>query len=105
VDASITPKRSAEKRPFDIELAMPRLREAIRPFPKAALFALAEEGFDAPFELLMACITTHPELQRLRLWTLFTRDAHGLYRQFGFAEPRHPERVMEIITHPYASPA
>jgi len=56
VDASITPKRSAEKRPFDMELAMPRLREAIRPFPQAALFALAEEGFDAPFELLMACI-------------------------------------------------
>jgi endonuclease-3 len=56
VDASVNPKRSAEKRLFAIELAMPRLREAIRPFPKAALFALAEEGFDAPFELLMACI-------------------------------------------------
>ena len=56
MNVSVTPKRDAEKRPFDIELAIPRLREAIRPFPKAALFALAEEGFDAPFELLMACI-------------------------------------------------
>ena len=56
MDASVPQKRGAEKRPFDIELAMPRLHEAIRPFPKAALFALAEEGFDAPFELLMACI-------------------------------------------------
>lgn len=44
---------------------------------------------------LMACITTHPELQRLRLWTLFTRDAHGLYRQYGFHEARLPERLME----------
>ena len=44
---------------------------------------------------LMACITTHPELQRLRLWTLFTRDAHGLYRQYGFQAARHPERLME----------
>jgi endonuclease-3 len=56
VDASVTETSSAEKRPFDIELAIPRLREAIRPFPKAALFALAEEGFNTPFELLMACM-------------------------------------------------
>src|SRR5258708_13963927 len=26
---------------------------------------------------IMACITSHPELQNLRLCTLFTRDAHG----------------------------
>jgi GNAT superfamily N-acetyltransferase len=44
---------------------------------------------------LMACITTHPDLQGLRLWTLFTRDAHGLYRQYGFHEARYPERLME----------
>lgn len=44
---------------------------------------------------LMACITTHPDLQGLRLWTLFTRDAHGLYRQYGFDEARYPERLME----------
>jgi GNAT superfamily N-acetyltransferase len=44
---------------------------------------------------LMACIAAHPDLQGLRLWTLFTRDAHGLYQQYGFAEPRFPERLME----------
>jgi len=44
---------------------------------------------------LMACITSHPELQNLRLWTLFTRDAHGLYRRHGFAEARYPDRLME----------
>lgn len=44
---------------------------------------------------LMACITTHPELQGLRLWTLFTRDAHDLYRQYGFREARYPDRLME----------
>jgi GNAT superfamily N-acetyltransferase len=44
---------------------------------------------------LMACITSHPELQNLRLWTLFTRDAHGLYRQHGFREARYPDRLME----------
>ena len=46
---------------------------------------------------LMAAIMAHPELQELRRWTLFTRDAHGLYRQYGFREPRHPERLMEVF--------
>jgi len=44
---------------------------------------------------IMECITSHPELQNLRLWTLFTRDAHGLYRQYGFGEPRYKDRLME----------
>jgi len=44
---------------------------------------------------LMACIASHADLQRLRLWTLFTRDAHGLYRQYGFGEPRYANRLME----------
>jgi len=52
---------------------------------------------------LMAAITSHPELQGLRRWTLFTRDAHGLYQQYGFREPRHPERLMERLDAcPYA---
>ncbi|MGH7369084.1 MAG: GNAT family N-acetyltransferase [Candidatus Rokuibacteriota bacterium] len=44
---------------------------------------------------IMACATSHPELQDLRLWALFTRDAHGLYRQFGFQAARYPDRLME----------
>jgi GNAT superfamily N-acetyltransferase len=52
---------------------------------------------------IMACITGHPELQNLRLWTLFTRDAHGLYRQHGFRAARYPERLMERRSErPYA---
>ena len=46
---------------------------------------------------LMAAIMSHPELQGLRRWTLFTRDAHGLYQQYGFGEGRHPERLMEVF--------
>jgi endonuclease-3 len=48
--------KDAEKRPFDIDLAVTRLREAVRPFPKAALFELAAAGFNSPFELLVACM-------------------------------------------------
>jgi len=45
---------------------------------------------------LMSCIKAHPELQGLRRWALATRDAHGLYKQFGFTEVKAPERWMEI---------
>jgi endonuclease III len=44
------------KQPFDINLMMRRIREAVRPFPQAAMFELAAEGFTSPFEQLVACI-------------------------------------------------
>ena len=47
-------------------------------------------------KFLMECIFRHPELQGLRRWTLLTRDAHGLYAQFGFRPLAHPERFMEL---------
>jgi endonuclease-3 len=47
---------AAELRPFDIDEAIRRLRRAVAPFPKAALFELAEDGFGSVFELLVACV-------------------------------------------------
>lgn len=44
------------KQPFDIDVVMGRIREAVRPYPKAAMFELFDEGFDTPFEQLVACI-------------------------------------------------
>ena len=35
---------SDAKRPFDFKIAIPRLREAVRPFPRAAMFELAARG-------------------------------------------------------------
>jgi len=45
---------------------------------------------------LMECILAHPELQGLRRWVLVTRDAHGLYRRFGFHELEQSDRWMEL---------
>src|SRR5579862_337830 len=45
---------------------------------------------------LMGVIMNHPELVNFRCWMLRTRDAHSLYRKFGFAALEYPERVMEI---------
>jgi GNAT superfamily N-acetyltransferase len=46
---------------------------------------------------LMQTIREHPELQNLRRWTLFTRDAHPLYRKVGFRDIEDPPRCMEIV--------
>ena len=48
--------KPAAKRPFDIEEALRLLRKATAPFPKAALFELAAEGYNSVFEILIACI-------------------------------------------------
>jgi len=45
---------------------------------------------------LMECILKHPELQEFRRWILLTKDAHGLYKQFGFNAPEEPETYMEL---------
>ena len=45
---------------------------------------------------MMECIMRHPSLQGLRRWILLTRDAHGLYSQFGFTPVKAPERYMEL---------
>ncbi len=44
---------------------------------------------------LIEVILDHPALESMRRWVPATRDAHGLYRQFGFAPMRQPERWME----------
>ena len=49
---------------------------------------------------LMATILDHPRLAGLRRILLATRDAHGLYRQFGFVDLNAPERWMERLV-PY----
>jgi N-acetylglutamate synthase-like GNAT family acetyltransferase len=48
---------------------------------------------------LMASIMAHPELQGLRRWSLGTRDAQGLYAQFGFQPVvnTRARTVMEIV--------
>ena len=44
---------------------------------------------------LVEVIISHPDLQEFRRWLLATKDAHELYRQFGFSELKRPERFME----------
>ncbi len=44
---------------------------------------------------LIEVILSHPDLQGFRRWVLATKDAHELYRPFGFHQLKRPERWME----------
>ncbi|MBY0114345.1 MAG: GNAT family N-acetyltransferase [Phycisphaerales bacterium] len=48
-------------------------------------------------KLLMKAIMAEPAIRGIRCFALKTRDAHGLYKQFGFAPMPDPTRYMEIL--------
>ena len=61
----------------------------------ADVFILKEHRGRGLSKWLMEVILAHPELQGFRRWVLATKDAHELYRRFGFRELHRPERWME----------
>lgn len=75
-----------EKQPFDWDEVMRRLRIAVEPFPKAALFELADEGFASPFDQLVACIISIRTYDEVMLPT-----ARRL-----FARARTPAAITEL---------
>jgi uncharacterized membrane protein/predicted N-acetyltransferase YhbS len=44
---------------------------------------------------LVECVLAHPDLAGVGHWLLATRDAHALYRRFGFTPLPRPEIYME----------
>lgn len=46
---------------------------------------------------LISEILKHPQLQTVKRWLLATKDAHGLYSQFGWKVVENPEKWMEIL--------
>jgi len=51
------------------------------------------QGFGVWF---LECVFKYPELQSLRRWCLFTKDAQEFYKKFGVENLINPERFMEI---------
>jgi GNAT superfamily N-acetyltransferase len=61
----------------------------------ADVFVLEEHRGQSLGKWLIETILSHPDLQGLRRWMLATRDAHELYRRYGFAELDSPGIFME----------
>ena len=53
---SLSVETIPNKQPFDIDRAIRLIREAVAPYPQAAMFELADLGYASPFEQLIACI-------------------------------------------------
>ncbi len=53
---------------------------------------------------LVACIVNHPDLKKVRRLMLATRDAHGLYQQYGFLVEDDPQSLMKRINQQEGRP-
>ncbi len=61
----------------------------------ADVFVLNEYRGRGLGKWMVEVILSHPRLQGFRRWVLATKDAHELYRGYGFHELKRPERWME----------
>ena len=78
--------KATEKQPFDIDLVLARIADAVKPYPKAALFELAEEGYRSPFEQLLACMISIRTYDEMTI---------RLSRQL-FGRARTPEAILSL---------
>jgi endonuclease III len=78
---------SSQKRPLNIQRVIEQLRDAVRPYPKAAMFELFDDGFKSLFEQLVACIISIRTLDEVTVPT-----ARRL-----FAEACTPSEVAALL--------
>ena len=75
-----------DKKSFDIRRAVKLIDEAIRPYKKAAMFELAEDGFNSAFEQLVACMISIRTFDEVTI---------PVVRQL-FEQARTPEQMSQL---------
>ena len=64
----------------------------------ADIFVLPEYRGQGLGKTLVGAMLDHPDIRGLPAVLLRTRDAHGLYAQFGFEPAARPEELMSLRT-------
>lgn len=59
------------------------------------VFIISEFRGQGLSKWMLEKLMNHPGLQGLRRWILLTRDAHMLYKKYGWTEIASPEKWME----------
>ena len=62
------------------------------------VYVLGEHRGKGLSKAALALLDTHPRISTVGRFLLVTRDAHGLYEQFGFKPLPYPDRFMEKRT-------
>jgi len=87
------------KRPFDIDGMLRLIELAVQPYPKAAMFELAEQGFTTPFEQLVACILsirTYDEVSLVAAQRLFAKARTPA--QLAALKPAQIDALVRTVT-------
>ena len=84
--AGKTAMTTSSAQPFDIDLVIPHLLQAVRPFPKVAMFELADLDYCPPFEQLIACMISIRTYDEVSL----------LVAQRLFAQARRPAEMLRL---------
>ena len=67
------------------------------------VYVLPEHGGKGVARSLLAHLHGRPDLQNIRRWALFTKDAQSLYAEFGWKQYPWPERMMIIDPKAFAA--
>mgnify|MGYP000265312929 FL=1 len=62
------------------------------------VFVIEEEQGKGYSKLLIDKILNYTALKNVDKWILATKDAHSLYKKFGFEEIKKPEMLMEKLS-------
>ena len=62
------------------------------------VFVIEEYQGKGYSKLLMDKILNFPSLKNIDRWMLATKDAHGLYTQFGFEPVKDPSKLMDKMS-------
>jgi endonuclease III len=87
------------KKPFDIDDMLGRIETAVQPYPKAAMFELADLGFTTAFEQLVACIIsirTYDEVSLVAAQRLFAQARTPA--QVAALEPAQIDALIHTCT-------
>jgi endonuclease-3 len=89
----------ADKKPFDIDEMVRRLRAAVAGYAPAAMFQLYDEGYRSVFEILVSCVISIRTLEEVTLPTsrrLFA--AARTPRQVAAMTPAEIDRLIGACT-------
>ncbi|MBD2079653.1 endonuclease III [Leptolyngbya sp. FACHB-17] len=89
------------KLPFDIDIVLDRVREAVEALPKAAMFELYEAGYTSLFEQLISClisVRTYDEVSLPVSRRLFERARTP--NQIAQLTPEEIETLIRECTYP-----